>query len=399
MTRHRSRQLRRIADRTARPQRLPPRAALRRLSVLRSREGARRVGFAGSPWRAAPAQPGSPPRRSLDWARKVELASVVVLALLSPLITAAGIWYSNNQVSEQLQIRSAELRLSREGQITDRYTQAVENLGASSMDVRLGAVYSLQRIMEDAPGDQPAISNVLATYVRTHAVSEAKDEAAASPDVHAALAVLANRDSAHDGTFTLDLRRAHLSGIELSSTYRTRESIDSGANFARADLRDANLAGASLRHADLRHADLRGTDLVDADLNSADLREATVDSGLRHAHLTGADLSHQLLPMFDLSGGKLSGADLSHAWLREADLSRAFLVQADLRHADLRGADLDRAYLEKADLTETKGLKVEQVTAALITSSTKLPPHLAQDPAVKKRIAEGDAEVEEITGR
>ena len=59
-------------------------------------------------------------------------------------------------------------RLSRESHVTDRYTKAIEQLGSEGLDVRLGAIYALERIMFDSPRDHPTIVEVLAAFVREH---------------------------------------------------------------------------------------------------------------------------------------------------------------------------------------------------------------------------------------
>src|SRR4029453_4968151 len=60
-------------------------------------------------------------------------------------------------------------RLSREGHITDRYSKAIEQLGSDKIEVRLGGIYALERLMRDSPADQPTIMEILAAYVREHA--------------------------------------------------------------------------------------------------------------------------------------------------------------------------------------------------------------------------------------
>jgi hypothetical protein len=60
-------------------------------------------------------------------------------------------------------------RLSREGHITDRYSEAVEQLGSDKIEVRLGGIYALERLMRDSTPDQPTIMETLAAYVRQHA--------------------------------------------------------------------------------------------------------------------------------------------------------------------------------------------------------------------------------------
>lgn len=292
----------------------------------------------------------SSPRQGLDWARRTELTAIVLGVLLSPLIAAAGIWYANTQVRDQLTI-------TQEGQITDRYTKAVETLGKKAMDVRLGGIYALQRIMEDSPRDHPTVANVLATYVRTHASKPLKNGAEVPADVHAALTVLVQRDATRDKSFSLDLRDTHLSGIELPS--RRRDPDDPSA--APTDV----LAGEDLWiGANLSGATLSGANLDSAILDSADLTAA---------NLTAANLTDVNLIGADLIGAKLLGANLSGAMLLGANLSGA-------------------------DLTHARGLEVHEVISAVIDSRTMLPSGLAKDPAVTARIAKVDKERAEGRG-
>lgn len=307
----------------------------------------------------------TPQRRTLDWARRFELVSVVVAALLSPLIAGIGIWYSNSQIREQLEISGEELRLSREGQVTDRYAKAVDNLGDDSSEARLGGIYALQRIMKDSPRDHPTIANVLATYIRTHTTKPPKKAGeGVDADVAAALTVLAYRDPTRDGTFTLDLRHTHLPHIELSPLSNGTPADLAHATFANADLAGASLTGANLGGAFLGGADLTGADLTDANLT---------DAILAGANLTGVDLTFRDLTDMDLRGVNLTHANLYSANLTDVNLSRANLTGADLRSADLTGAE---------------NLTVQQLLSALIDRSTKLPAHLAKDPAIKAHIAE-----------
>jgi ABC-type Fe3+ transport system permease subunit len=44
-----------------------------------------------------------------------------------------------------------QLGVTREGQITDRYTKAVDQLGSDHLDVRVGGIYALERIARDSP--------------------------------------------------------------------------------------------------------------------------------------------------------------------------------------------------------------------------------------------------------
>jgi hypothetical protein len=92
-----------------------------------------------------------------------------VSVLITSLVALAGLWYSSVQTQQVNEEAQQDRALAKEGQVTDRYTAAVNNLGNGKMDVRLGGIYALQRIMQDSIRDQPTIANVLATYIRTHA--------------------------------------------------------------------------------------------------------------------------------------------------------------------------------------------------------------------------------------
>src|SRR6266436_2086814 len=58
--------------------------------------------------------------------------------------------------------------LSREGQVTDRYTKAIEQLGSGKLDVRIGGIYALERIARDSKKDHPTVMEVLTAFIREH---------------------------------------------------------------------------------------------------------------------------------------------------------------------------------------------------------------------------------------
>jgi hypothetical protein len=61
------------------------------------------------------------------------------------------------------------LRITQEGQITDRYTKAIAQLGEAGPDklaIRLGGIYALERIARDSERDHWPIMEILTAYVR-----------------------------------------------------------------------------------------------------------------------------------------------------------------------------------------------------------------------------------------
>ena len=173
--------------------------------------------------------------------------------------------------------------LSREGQVTDRYTKAIEQLGSDKLDVRLGGIYALERVARDSARDHPTVMEVLAAFIREHSHdqwppaqpgSDALPERKTRPDVQAGLTVIGRRNSSADRA-SVDLAGADLAGADL----------------IRANLTKANLTGALLCGADLYGADLTGADLTGALHTGADLTNALAD-----AHLTDAGWSEHSAP-------------------------------------------------------------------------------------------------------
>ena len=247
------------------------------------------------------------------------------------------------------------LHVTQEGQITNRFTQAIGQLGAEkdgkpNLEVRLGGIYALERIARDSPRDHWTIMEVLTAYVRQNAPRlppsfpgdpdqpterelwiESWSPAKPRVDVQAILTVLGRRivkvDDPEPGR--VDLHDTNLQGADLT-----------GAGLARAFLLRTDLAGATLRRASLEAADLSGANLEGADLRSAYLELTR----LRSARLQGANLS----------GARLPGADLSAAHLQRAVFWRAQVGRANRSHA----------YVAETDFTSALGLTTDQVYSA-----------------------------------
>ena len=226
------------------------------------------------------------------------------------------------------------VELNTQGQVTDRYSRAIEQLGSDKLDVRIGAIYALKRIARDSDPDHRAVMDVLAAFIREHSrehwppperepnlPSGEASRKKTRPDVQAAIDVIGHRPGMDPEV--IDLSGADLTGAYLSCVNLVRADL-SGAN-----LTDANLNGARLTRAIVRGAKLNHAHLIDAILTGADLADA---------HLTDADLT---------------GADLTDAYLGGAHLNDANLSSARLRGTNLVGTDLRAACLLDADLSGT----------------------------------------------
>jgi Pentapeptide repeats (8 copies) len=160
---------------------------------------------------------------------------------------------------------SRQLRTDREGQITERFTRAIDQLGnKDQMEEVIGGIHALERIAHDSPGDRMAIAEVLTAYVRVHApwppstdgdqrrlqkVTSASTLHRRAPGVQAALNVLSRGNFA--SAAQLDLSRADLRKADLRA-HNLQGVVLDGTNLAGASLENAHLEGALLYNANLQ---------------------------------------------------------------------------------------------------------------------------------------------------
>lgn len=219
--------------------------------------------------------------------------------MATALAAVSALWFS----AQSLRATEAQLRLTEQGQLTDRFGRAVEQIGSDKLDVRLGGIYALERLARDSTRDHPTVVEVLAAFVRDHApirscIGVTDPFVRPATDVQAALTVIARRDVSRDSGGPVDLSFSCLYGASLPAARLA------GANLQETNLELAELGGAILTGATLRHARLTG-----ARLNAADLTGAV---------LTGADLEAAVLRDADLTGARLDAANVEHTILDES---------------------------------------------------------------------------------
>lgn len=324
-----------------------------------------------------------------------------------------------------LAVTTRTYRLSLQGQLTDRYTKAVAQLGDDKLDIRLGGIYALERLAVDSKRDHPTVVEVLSAYVRERTRARAGPRtrppgrrtaypigltSAPGPlgvDIQAALTVL-GRLPMRVGVSRADLSGSNLTGAELSGANLTKARLR-GANLTNARLARASLTKALLTDANLTNAWLGAANLTEAGLTEANLNNAGLDSAnltkarlyganLTNASLHGANLSEarlSVITMAPASGGipttiniygvvreaRVIRADLTGAVLARANLTEASFIEASLAKVVFARADLTRAMLDGADLTGAVGLEQKQLDSAWGDLDTVLPDGLTRPAA------------------
>jgi hypothetical protein len=251
-----------------------------------------------------------------------------LLTLLAGLFAVGALVYTarNHTLSQRtLELQRRTFDLTRQGQVTDRYTKAIEQLGSEQLDVRIGGIYALEHVARDSARDHPTVMEVLTAFIREHShdqwppvpssrmtriirrgrfwASGRNEERSTRPDIQAALGVIGRRVVGSD-IRDLDLRGADLSGADLSGAILTNVRLD-----------DAKLIGAKLVATVLDYAWLPGVNLTGANLGLGFDPRYPIGHRLIGADLTGANLDH----------ARLSGANLTSAPHRRKTHRRGLL--------------------------------------------------------------------------
>jgi uncharacterized protein YjbI with pentapeptide repeats len=277
---------------------------------------------------------------SRDFALETVKAVISFFGLFATVVAGVGLYLTYQGGQERL--------------ITERFSKGVEQLGNQQTTVRIGGIYTLERIAKDSAKDHWTIMEVLSSFIREKSLllgvcRSKKLEEESVPkvgvDVRAALSVIKRRDAQRSnlmGLFPKNLEK-NLS-LDLSCAY-IRET-----DLREAVLERANLEGANIEKANLERANLEGANLWGVNLKRANLRGVT----FKKANLGGADLQGAVLEMANLQGTNLQGANLMAANLEEANF----------HNTDLEETNIEKANIEKTDFRQVKNLIPTKIKSA-----------------------------------
>ena len=275
------------------------------------------------------------------------LAGIVLLA--GTIATWRQLHLSRKTFQHDIQVNQQELHLSREGQITERFTQSITHLGSGNLDVQLGGIYALERITKESINDRESIFEILTAFIRGHSPRASEDSTTDTfleplqvrlPAVQTAMTVLGRRQPKQEEARVLTEIVIGPDGDKIETTFRAGFSL----NLTNVDLRQASLTYANFRAANFEGANFEKTDFYGAELSGANLSKAI------------------------LKKTKFDEAHLERAYFDEAHLE-----EAEFHRAHLEGALFCGAHLEGADFSTAIGLERVLFTHACADCKTRWP--------------------------
>lgn len=277
---------------------------------------------------------------------------------------------------KNLKVTQENLKVSQEGQITERFTRAIDQLGAvdkngnPAVEIRLGAIYALERIANESDKDYWPIMEILTAYVRNYSEVQAIRKEfenisnTLSPikvknlkikelplDIEAIITVIGRRKNSFGDGETIRLN--------LSRTYLRK------ASFKETNLERASFGYAYLENAYFGYSYLKQSIFICAHLENAYLGHANFENAVFiESHLDDADFSW---------------ANLKDALLNKAHIKNTIFRGANMEDAHFEEANLEGAYFIGTNLKGAKSLTVNQISKANTLYQAKLDPELEDE--------------------
>ena len=213
-----------------------------------------------------------------------------------------------------------ETRTAEEGLITERLTKATEGLGKKDGDnpvieVRLGALYALERIAQDSIRDHVQIMEILCAYVR-HNSPLRDDNKGVREDIQAALTIIGRRGNGEEGKERLKQEDTQNYRIDLSS-----------CNLRSASLTDANLNRAILYRTNMTYATLVGTQFVGVRFAYTNLTH----SGMNDTNLAYTDFENTITALAMAFNCNLSKSNIDKKQLDQMFCAKNVAIPSQLK--------------------------------------------------------------------
>lgn len=270
---------------------------------------------------------------------------------------------SSEAATRNSEAATRNAKAAEEGQITERFTQAIQQLGNEKIEIRIGGIYTLERIAQNSPQDHWTVMETLSAFIRENAPFQPSNEESNTnnqnseseqskprTDIQAAFTVIGRRNHKQDPpSKCINLSYSNLQGSDCSNSY-LNNAIFFGSNLEQTNFEKAKLKGANFGNACLNKATLGNTELQEAHFGYAELHTA------------------------NFAGSNLQGA---------------FFGQAQLKDTIFRDAEL-----QGAELRPAKNIIQEEIEQAYGDESTRLPNNL-QRPEHWKASKENNASDEE----
>jgi uncharacterized protein YjbI with pentapeptide repeats len=356
--------------------------------------------------------------RVLQGAADTVPAASAALTAIAAIFGAAFLTWRGVVAHWQARAAQSQTQIARDVHYTAIFGKAVEQLGATremvrtvdqetvrstepNLEVRLGAIYALERVARDSERDHWPIMEVLCAYIRNPqncGVPSVFDKALGSDaeakwhdempalrvDAQAALSVIARRSQSQvefesKNSLVLDLSGANLQRARLDGGNLSNAQFGE-ASFDRAFLSGVNFEGADFNHCSLHEVTFRNGRLRSANFNEAFSKFVRFEhSDLRCAWLGNAELEYSRFSECDLTCASFEWSTLSNVTFENSNLSGASFCMPKLKSIEFgEGCVFQSALFIRTDFSQTSGISQSAINETIGDASVILPAQLVR---------------------
>lgn len=241
-------------------------------------------------------------------------SNVSAVAPMATFIGAAAVaWAALAQATTARRRHEEQTRADIQRRITESFSKAAEQLGSDKLPVRLGGIYTLERISRESWTDYWPAMETLTAFVRESGCQTVhQSDATITTDVAAVMIVLTRRS------------------IE-AKIYEVKNRLR--FNLSNADLRGATLHGLDLPVASFVRAGLRGAKVIMCNFDDCNF----LDADLSRSRILQTSFKDARLSLANLKEATLSNSNLSGCYCEDADFTKATFSGTSLENASLSG--------------------------------------------------------------
>ena len=233
-----------------------------------------------------------------------------------------------------------------QGQLQERFKNAIEHLGDKSSSVCLGGAYELFQLARDTKDLRQTVFNILCAHIRQ---TTSEDEyikkyvSKPSQEIQSLLTMLFVEKH--------EIFKGYSASLQGSCLNKT--------NLQEARLENANLEGALLQQANLHQAKLQGSRLMNTNLRGAVIARADLSGAIiLTSHMQQTILVKSILRGTTIIGTRMQLANLCETQWQGAVIQDAQMQEAQLTNAKLQGIKSKGVTGNSGDSISTKFVDV-----------------------------------------
>ncbi|MEO1582129.1 MAG: hypothetical protein AAFR91_09775 [Pseudomonadota bacterium] len=188
------------------------------------------------------------------------------------------------------------IKVTEDGQVTERFTKAIEHLGSKQPSICIGGIYALERIAKDSPKDHWMVMEILSSYIRENSSLETNNPNTSQGDffdplsnpssysknkieasIQSALSVILRRNTKNDQRGSqIDLRNCFLSGCTISNASMDNLIIE-GSHMTNSVIENTTFENISLTNVKFNNSNINNVNFIKIRCENFEMQNSVIN--------------------------------------------------------------------------------------------------------------------------